>query len=208
MDEEQQDELGLPAWCYPEQVSADDVTRLLQGTADGQLSAAEILMPLIYEELRRIARSFLRRERADHTLQPTALVHEAYLRMVGQNRVTWQGRAHFFSIAAKMMRRILVDSSRRKLQYKRGGDVEILAITSDEIRGSGTPLSATDLLVIHEALERLAERDRRMVQVVELRFFAGLNNEEIAKVLQISEPTVKRSWAVARAWLARELSHA
>jgi RNA polymerase sigma-70 factor, ECF subfamily len=182
-----------------------EVTVLLQRITAGHTDAAERLIPLVYDELRRIARSFMRRERADHTLQPTALVHEAYLRLLGQTEVSWQGRGHFFSVAASMMRRILVDSSRRELRQKRGGGAAHEEFVESQVVVSGSALSATDLLALNDALERLADRDKRMVQVVELRFFAGLDVSETAEVLGVSEPTVKRSWSVARAWLARDL---
>lgn len=182
-----------------------EVTELLQQVSDGRQAAADVLLPLIYDELRKIARSFMRREREDHTLEPTALVHEAYLRMLGQNRVSWQSRGHFFSMAATMMRRILVDSSRQHLRIKRGGGAEHKELLEGEMVIAGTALSAVDLLALHEALEQLAERDRRLVQVVELRFFAGLDVAETAEVLGVSAPTVKRDWSVARAFLARAL---
>jgi RNA polymerase sigma factor (TIGR02999 family) len=182
-----------------------EVTELLQQVSDGRPAAAELLMPLIYDELRRIARGFMRRERTDHTLEPTALVHEAYMRMLGQDRVSWQSRGHFFSMAATMMRRVLVDSSRHHLRVKRGAGAEHQELLEGEMMVAGAALSAVDLLALNEALERLARRDRRMVQVVELRFFAGLDVSETAEVLGVSAPTVKRDWSVARAWLARDL---
>ena len=182
-----------------------EVTALLQQVSEGRPAAAEVLMPLIYDELRRIARGFMRRERDDHTLEPTALVHEAYLRMLGQNRVSWQSRGQFFSMAATMMRRILVDSSRQRLRAKRGGGAEHDELLESEVMIAGTALSTVDLLALNQALERLGERDQRMVQVVELRFFAGLDVEETAELLGVSAPTVKRNWSVARAWLARDL---
>jgi RNA polymerase sigma-70 factor, ECF subfamily len=182
-----------------------EVTELLQQIADGHQAAAELLLPMIYDELRRIARSFMRRERENHTLQPTALVHEAYLRMLGQNRVSWQSRGHFLSIAATMMRRILVDSSRQHLRVKRGGGAEHRELVDSDVHVAGGAISAVDILALNKALERLAERDPRMVKVVELRFFAGLDVEETAQALGISAPTVKRDWSVARAWLARDL---
>ncbi len=182
-----------------------EVTELLEQISAGKPAAAELLMPLIYDELRRIARSFMRRERCDHTLEPTALVHEAYLRLLGQNRVTWESRGHFFSMAATIMRRILVDSSRQHLRAKRGGGAPHEELLEGEIVVGTAPLSAVDLLALDQALGRLAERDRRMVKVVELRFFAGLDVDETAEVLGVSSPTVKRDWSVARAWLARDL---
>lgn len=182
-----------------------EVTELLQQMVEGRPSAGEILMPLVYEELRNIARGFMRRERSNHTLQPTALVHEAYLRLLGQNHVSWEGRGHFFSVAARMMRRILVDASRRRVRHKRGGGAQHEELTGSQIAGPKGELQQIDVLALDRALERLGVQDRRMVQIVELRFFAGLGVEEIASALQISEPTVKRSWSVARAWLARDL---
>lgn len=182
-----------------------EVTELLQQMVEGRPSAGEILMPLVYEELRKIARGFMRRERSSHTLQPTALVHEAYLRMLGQKQVSWEGRGHFFSVAARMMRRILVDACRRRIRQKRGGGAPHEGLTASQIAGPNGEFEQIDVLALDEALERLGVQDRRMVQIVELRFFAGLTVEEIASALQISEPTVKRSWSVARAWLAREL---
>lgn len=182
-----------------------EVTELLQQISDGREHAANVLMPLIYDELRRIARSFMRRERVDHTLEPTALVHEAYIRMLGQNRVSWQSRGHFFSLSATMMRRILVDTSRQRVRAKRGGGAVHEELFEGAVTVAGTELDPVDLLALNQALERLGEKDKRMVQVVELRFFAGLDVSETAQVLGVSDPTVKRDWAVARAWLAREL---
>lgn len=181
-----------------------EVTVLLQQVSSGDTDAVENLMPLVYDELRRLARSFMRRERTDHTLQPTALVHEAYLRLLGQNE-SWQNRGHFFSIAATMMRRILVDSSRRQLRQKRGSGAEHGEFVEAEVMVPGGTMSAIDVLALHDALERLAGLDQRMVRIVELRFFAGLTTGEIAELLGVSEPTIKRSWSVARAWLARDL---
>lgn len=180
-----------------------EVTLLLGRISTDEGSATNLLMPLIYDELRRIARSSMRRERADHTLQPTALVHEAYLRLAGQKNADWQSRGHFFSMAARMMRRILVDSARTRLRHKRGSGAEHEELIEAEIRDGGVSLSPVDLLALNQALERLAEIDGRMVRIVELRFFAGLGTAEIADLLGISKPTVKRSWSAARAWLAR-----
>ena len=165
-------------------------------------------MRLIYYELRRIARSCMRRERPNHTLEPTALVHEVYFRLVAQNGATWQSRAHFFSIAACIMRRVLVDSSRSRLWHKRGHGAEHQEYIDAEISVGGRTMSAIDVLALNDALDQLAAVDARMEQIVEMRFFAGLDNAEIAAMLQISESTVKRSWSVARAWLARYLAGA
>jgi RNA polymerase sigma factor (TIGR02999 family) len=158
----------------------------------------EELLPLVYAELRRLAAGYLRRERVGHTLQPTALVHEAYLRMVDQTQVRWQNRAHFFGVAAQMMRRILVDHARSQHAEKRGGDVQKLSL-DENIDVSGT--RAAELVALDEALERLAEIDPQKSRVVELRFFGGLSVEETAEVLGVSAPTVKRHWRLAKAWL-------
>jgi RNA polymerase sigma factor (TIGR02999 family) len=165
---------------------------------DGDGAAMDELLQLVYAELRRLAASYLRRERSDHTLQPTALVHEAYLRMVDQTQVRWQNRAHFFGVAAQMMRRILVDHARSQHAEKRGGDAQKLSL-DENIDVSGE--RAADLVALDEALSRLAEIDPQKSRVVELRFFGGLSVEETAEVLGVSAPTVKRHWRLAKAWL-------
>jgi RNA polymerase sigma factor (TIGR02999 family) len=165
--------------------------------------ALDKLMPAVYDELRRQAARYLRRERAGHTLQTTALIHEAYVRLVDQRNVQWQNRAHFFGIAAQMMRRILVDHARGKRRAKRGGsDVKI------SLADANIPVKEQDLDVValDEALTRLAEIDEQQSRVVELRFFSGLTVEETAEVMHISPATVKRDWSMAKAWLHRELS--
>lgn len=165
--------------------------------------ALDELMPAVYDELRRQAARYLRREKAGHTLQTTALIHEAYLRLVDQRNVQWQNRAHFFGIAAQMMRRILVDHARTKKRAKRGGsDVKV------SLADATIPVNERDLDVValDEALTRLAEIDEQQSRVVELRFFSGLTVEETAEVMGISPATVKRDWSVAKAWLHRELS--
>lgn len=182
--------------------SDTDVTALLSKMAEGDASAAEKLVPIVYEELKRLARRYMRRERADHTLQTTALVHEAYLRLVGQEAVRWQGRSHFLGIAAQIMRRILTDHARRNLRLKRGGARQILPL--DEALAF-SPEHSDELLKLDEALDRLAKLDPRQGRIVELRFFAGLTVEETADFLGISPKTVKRDWAVARAWLHAEV---
>jgi RNA polymerase sigma-70 factor (ECF subfamily) len=165
---------------------------------DGDHDALDALLPLVYAELRRLAAGYLRRERHGHTLQPTALVHEAYLRMIDQTQVRWQNRAHFFGVAAQMMRRILVDHARSQQAEKRGGDVQKLSL-DENIDVSGE--RASDLVALDEALQRLAEIDPTKSRVVELRFFGGLSVEETAEVLGVSAPTVKRQWRMAKAWL-------
>ena len=181
----------------------DEVTQILHEWSGGDQDAPARLMPLVYHELRRQARGYLARERSEHTLQPTALVHEAYLRLVDQTRISWQNRAHFFGIAANMMRRILVDHARAHASQKRGGAAERLSIDDLQI-----PLEqrAADLIALDEALEKLVGFDERKAKIVELRFFGGLTDEEIAEVLGVSSRTVLRDWKTARLWLYRELS--
>lgn len=183
--------------------SLGEITQLLAELKSGNREAEAKLVPLVYDELRRLAAHYMRQERRDHTLQATALVHEAYLRLVGQRDVNWQSRAHFFGVAAQLMRRILVDYARARQTDKRGAglqkaSLEEALLFSDEQSG--------ELLALDEALDRLAERDPRQSRIVELRFFAGLTVEETAEVLAISPKTVKRDWSVARAWLHGEIS--
>jgi len=179
-----------------------DVTELLAEWSNAGHEVEGRLFPLVYDELRKIARSHLRRERLDHTLQPTALVNEAYLRLIDQNRVEWKGRAHFFGIASHMMRRILVDHARKRHAGRRGGGAP--KVTLDEGLAAG-PTESVDVVALDEALSRLAEIDPEQSRLVELRFFGGLTIEETAAVLEISPATVKREWSAARAWLFREL---
>jgi RNA polymerase sigma factor (TIGR02999 family) len=180
-----------------------EVTQILQEWNDGSTEAPARLMSLVYAELRRLALSYLRREREAHTLQPTALVHEAYLRLVDQTQVTWENRAHFFGIAAQLMRRVLVDHARAHLAEKRGGSG--IKLQLDEARFMPEE-KGDDLLALDEALERLSQTDPRMSRVVELRFFGGLSEPEAADVLGVSERTVRRDWRMAKLWLYRELS--
>jgi RNA polymerase sigma factor (TIGR02999 family) len=184
----------------------EDVTRMLLAWGAGSPGAEERLFPLVYDELKRIARRHLRRERGEHTLQPTALVHEAYLRLVDQTRVTWQNRAQFYGVAATMMRRILVNHARAHAAQKRGGG----GAGRLSLEDANVPVEqgAADLLALDEALERLAALDARKSRVVELLYFGGLENEEAAEVLGVSEKTVRRDWQMARAWLYREISGA
>ncbi len=183
--------------------TARDVTQLLCLWSGGDGAALESLMEAVYGELRRLAHSYLRRERPGNTLQSTALVHEAYLRLIDQKNVTWQNRAHFFGIAASMMRRILVDHARSRKASKRGAGISILTL-DDAVAGSGP--RDLDLVVLDQALESLAQLDPQQSKIVELRFFAGLSIEETAEVMKISPATVKRDWAMAKAWLYREMS--
>ena len=180
-----------------------EVTQLLIDWSNGSQDAVEHLFPLVYEELRRLAHRYMRRERPGHTLQTTAVVHEAYLRLIDQNHVQWQNRAHFFAIAAQMMRRILITHAQSHAYAKRGGGA--LKVSLDEAAVL-SPARAGELIALDEALKSLAVIDVRRSQVVELRFFGGLSNEEIAEVLKISPNTVTRDWNVAKAWLYREIS--
>jgi RNA polymerase sigma factor (TIGR02999 family) len=184
---------------------AHDVTQILKDWSEGSEEASARLMPLVYEELRRLARDYIRRERADHTLQATALVHEAYLRMVDEKNVTWKDRAHFYGIAARLMRRILVDHARAHNAAKRGGLER--KFTLDEARDLLAP-GPTDLVALDGALEDFAKTYPRKSEVVELKFFCGLEANEIAEVLQVSEKTVLRDWSFAKLWLCRELNAA
>jgi RNA polymerase sigma factor (TIGR02999 family) len=174
-----------------------EVTRLLLEWSDGDSGALDALMPLVYDELRGLARGYLGRERGDHTLQPTALVNEAYLRLVDQRRVRWQNRAHFFGIAAQIMRRLLVDHARSVRAEKRGGGATKLEL--DEALSASTSEREVDLEDLDRALQRLAEIDERQSRIVELRYFAGATNEETAEALGIAVATVKRDWTMARA---------
>jgi RNA polymerase sigma factor (TIGR02999 family) len=180
-----------------------EVTLLLQGWRDGDRKALDALLPLVYKELRRLAHFQLQKERPDHTLQSAALVHEAYLRLIGMNPPRWESRTHFFAIAAQLMRQVLVDYARRHAAAKRGGGACKLSL--EDV----APLSRqkdVDVLSLDDALSALAKIDSRQSRVVELRFFAGLSLEEISEVLEIAPATVQRDWTAARAWLHREIS--
>jgi RNA polymerase sigma factor (TIGR02999 family) len=179
-----------------------DVTILLKAWGQGNEAALERLTPLVYDELRRMARRYARREKAEHSLQPTALVHEAYLRLVDARIAQWQDRVHFFAVSARVMRRILVDAARAKAADKRGG-AGIRVELNESIDAS--PLPDDQILRLDDALEALAKFDPRKAKVVELRFFGGLSVQETAEVIKVSEPTVLRDWKLARAWLAREM---
>ena len=181
----------------------EDVTGLLKKWSEGDAAALDELMPLVERELRRLAGAFLRRERPDHTLQPTALVNEAYLRLIDQRDAHWQNRAQFFAVAAQLMRRILVDHARAHSAAKRGGPGYKFSLGDAEKFGTSPDLQ---IVALHEVLERLAEIDPRQSQVVELRFFGGLTIEQAAEVMNVSHATVEREWTMAKAWLLRELS--
>ncbi len=182
--------------------SPHEITQLLAEWSDGNQSAVDKLYPLVYDELHKMAQRYMNRERQGHTLQTTALINEAYVRLVDQKHVHWQNRAHFFAISAQIMRRILIDHARRHDYAKRGGGAQKISL--DEVAIVAVE-RASGLLLLDEALNRLGEIDPRRSQVVELRYFGGLNNEEIAGVLKISENTVTRDWNMARAWLYQEL---
>lgn len=179
-----------------------EVTQVLVDWNKGDQNAPDRLMPLVYEELRKLARNYLQRERSDHTLQATGLVHEAYLRLVDQSSMSWQNRAHFFAVAAQVMRRILVDHARAHRAEKRGGERE--KIEFDEALAPSDE-KAVDLIALDDALQDLGQFDPRQSRIVELRFFGGLTNEEIGEVLEISPRTIKREWRLAKAWLRREI---
>jgi len=180
-----------------------EITQLLAEWSEGNQAALDKLYPLVYNELRRLAHGYLRRERKGHTLQTTALINEAYLRLVDQKHVHWANRSHFFAISAQIMRRILIDHARRYDYAKRGGGAQRISLDEAAVVAKER---ARELLMLDEALNGLTKIDPRRGRVVELRYFGGLNNEEIAAVLKISENTVTRDWNMARAWLYQELS--
>jgi RNA polymerase sigma factor (TIGR02999 family) len=188
----------------PELIGPDNsITVLLGELSAGNREVEAELIPQIYEELRRLARHYMRLERGNHTLQPTALVHEAYARLVQQPQAPWQGRTHFFATASRLMRHILVDHARARQAGKRGGVQQQVTLDDAELLAHDRSI---DVLALHEAIERLATLDERQARVVELHFFGGLTFEEIALVLKVSERTVKGDWSMARAWLKGELS--
>jgi RNA polymerase sigma factor (TIGR02999 family) len=184
--------------------SPKEITHLLLAWGDGDESALEALAPLVEEELRRRAHRYMSGERAGHTLQTTALVNEAYLRLVDSQRVRWQNRAHFFAVSAQLMRRILVDFARSRGYQKRGGGVQHVELEEAAVVAEDR---GAELVALDEALKALAELDERQSRVVELRYFGGLSVEETGEVLNVSSATVRRDWTFARAWLQRELSN-
>jgi RNA polymerase sigma factor (TIGR02999 family) len=181
-----------------------DVTQLLVAWSNGDEAARDQLMPLVYEELHRLAHHYMNRERPGHTLQTSALVNEAFVRLVDQRDVHWQNRSHFFGIAAQMMRRVLVDYARSRQYQKRGGDVVQVSLNEDLIVSSE---QTAEVVALDDALKSLATFDQRKCQIVELRFFAGLSIEEAAQVLGVSPGTVMRDWTLAKAWLRKEISN-
>jgi RNA polymerase sigma factor (TIGR02999 family) len=182
---------------------AEEVTALLQAWSGGDQAAFDKLAPVVYKELRRLARHYMARERRDHTLQPTALVHEAYLRLADFQRLHWKNRVHFFAISSQVMRRVLVDSARSRERHKRGGNPQRLSL--DECANLGQQHDAA-LIALDDALTALAASDARKCRVVEMKFFGGLRTEEIAQSLQVSPDTVLRDWKLAKLWLLRELN--
>lgn len=184
-------------------LSPSRVTRLLLDWSDGDERARDEVLPLVYDELRRLAAVYLLRERHDHTLQPTALVHEAYLRLVDQRHVNWRNRAQFVGLAAVMMRRILVNYARHRAAGKRGADLQKVPLSDADQPGRPQDV---DVIVVHDALDRLSAIDPRKSRIVELKFFGGLTTNEIAEVLQLSPATIERDWSFARAWLYDAIS--
>ena len=187
-------------------IQTHQITQMLQAWSNGDQAALDALMPIVYEELHKQAARYLRRERADHTLQTTALIHETYLKLIDQREVNWENRNHFFAIAANLMRRILVDHARSKKREKRGGAAADLPLDEAALVVSADSGQNIDLIALDEALNRLAEFDARQVQVVELRYFSGLSLEETAAALKISRSTAAEDWALAKAWLRREMT--
>jgi RNA polymerase sigma factor (TIGR02999 family) len=184
--------------------NSQQITQLLNRWSNGDAEVLDNLMPLVYEELRRQASGYLRRERSNHTLQPTALINEAYLKLIDQRDVKWQNRAHFFAIVAQAMRRILVDYARERKREKRGGAAENLPL--DEALTIVSQEKSVDLVALDEALNKLAKFDERQAKVVELRYFSGLSIDETAEVLNVSNITIRRDWSMAKAWLFHEIT--
>ncbi len=179
------------------------ITKILFELKNGEQHALDELLPLVYDELRRLANSYLKKERSNHTLQPTALVHEAYLRLIGQNEIEWQNRAHFFGISARLMREILIEYARMKDRQKRGGEFKTQIALDDAVSFSSQ--KELDIIVVDEALTKLEKLDERQARIVEMKFFGGLTVEEIAEVLGISAATVKREWSTAKLLLYKML---
>lgn len=188
-------------------VASEGLTELLIEWRDGNKAALDRLTPMVYDELRRIAHRYVRRERGGHTLETTALVNEAYVRLAGFQKVTWQNRSHFFAVSAQVMRHVLIDHARRYQYAKRGGDLQRVSFTKAENESAlMAPQRVTELLALDEALEEFSKLDARKSQVVELRYFGGLSLEETAEVLQVSIMTVRRDWRAAKAWLFRRMN--
>jgi RNA polymerase sigma-70 factor (ECF subfamily) len=185
------------------ETNPQEITDLLKAWERGNQSALEKLIPLVETELRRLAKTYMRRERPGHILQTTALIDEAYIKLLGQNRVHWQNRAHFYGVAAQCMRRVLMDYAKASLRGKRGGNVQQVELSEYSLMSQA---QSEELLALDDALKKLAREDGRKSKVVELRYFCGYSMEEIAEMLNVSETTVARDWRLARAWLRRELA--
>jgi RNA polymerase sigma-70 factor, ECF subfamily len=192
----------MPNQAQPYKEGVGEITLLLRAWSEGDQSALERLAPIVYDELHRLAGRYMKRERPGHSLQTTALVNEAYMRLVDYKRMEWQNRAHFFAVSAQLIRRILVEHARRHNQ-KRGGSVQHVSLEAAAVVGGSR---SADLVALDDAMKRLAQLDARKEQVVEMRFFGGLSVEETAEVLKISQVTVLRDWSTAKAWLYRELT--
>jgi RNA polymerase sigma factor (TIGR02999 family) len=182
-----------------------DVTRLLSDLSDGNREVVDRLMPMVYKEMHQLAHMHLRGERRDHTLNATALVHEAYIKLVDQDKITWQNRAHFFGIASQAMRRILINYANARIAQKRGGNQVLATFVDDKMRRESKP---EELIALDEALKKLEEINERQSKIIEHWFFVGLKHEEIAEVLNVSVPTVRRDFRLAKAWLSREMKQA
>jgi RNA polymerase sigma factor (TIGR02999 family) len=191
----------MPNEAQPDKAGVGEVTMLLRAWSEGDQSALERLAPIVYDELHRLAGRYMKRERPGHSLQTTALVNEAYMRLVDYKRMEWQNRAHFFAVSAQLIRRILVEHARRH-NLKRGGSVQHVSLEEAAVVGGSR---SADLVALDDAMKRLAQLDARKEQVVEMRFFGGLSVEETAEVLKVSAVTVMRDWSTAKAWLYREL---
>ena len=185
-------------------MSEKPITQILIELKSGETDALDELLPLVYVELRRLANSYLKRERSDHTLQPTALVHEAYIRLVGQKSIEWENRAHFFGVSARLMREILIEYARARNRQKRGGEFKTMIAFDDAVSFSSEP--QFDVVAIDEALSKLEQLDERQARIVEMKFFGGMTIEEIAEVLDISPATVKREWSTAKLLLYKMLN--
>ena len=181
-----------------------EVTRLLFDLSNGNRQAVDMLMPLVYKEMHQLAHVHLRKERPDHTLNATALVHEAYIKLIDQDKITWQNRAHFFGIASQAMRRILINYANGRIAQKRGGNPAFVTFDDDKMKRDSKP---EELIALDEALKKLETLNERQSKIIEHWFFVGLNHDEIAEVLNVSVPTIRRDFRLAKAWLSRELKH-
>ena len=184
--------------------SKNEVTQLLLDLSGGNKKVVDVLMPMVYKEMHQLAHMHLRGERKDHTLNATALVHEAYIKLIDQDKITWQNRAHFFGIASQAMRRILVNYANARIAQKRGGNQVLATFIDDKMKRESKP---EELIALDEALKKLEKLNERQSKIIEHWFFVGLNHEEIAEILDLSVPTIRRDFRLAKAWLSRELKH-